>query len=347
MTAPGGFSFSNLVMGREERLLEEGERERIAPADAAGAEVRATWVARERTDLFNEEPLVEGEPRRLFFATGEKVKKGEKPPAPAPKWSVRYARAQLYLPFFCCYNWFCCCWDVACCGLGAPFKWCGPLCGSKFWCKGWCLPCYIDARRDVWLRWMHFLCFAIHVTWLALTIEGAWGHDMNVQIVRVKPSFQMPGRYGFEVAASPGIPQIRYDLLVASFFGLSALMHSVWVFLGWTKWAKRALWDNLDNCLCWWRWLECKPAQLKPFTHSTTHTVSAACDRLAFCQRHVWYTSAFEPVQYTLLCFSQFFLQHPCSLLIGLVVLSHLPLALFYGLACFKGGSGAVGRWLS
>ena len=261
MVAPGGFSFANLVMGRDERLLEEGERESIAPAGTAGAELGATWIAKDKTNLVSE-------PRRLYFATDEKTDADGESPDTVPSWSVQNARAFLYLPFCFCYNCCCCCWTVRC-GRVHPFKWCGPLCGSEFWCKSRFLPCYIDARRDVWLRWLHTICFAIHMTWVVLTIQGAWGHDMNVEIVRVKPAFIMPGRYGFEIAASPGIPQIRYDLLVASFFGLSALMHGGWVFLGGTQWAKRALWDNLDKCLCWWRCARCpRPSSATAPSHA-------------------------------------------------------------------------------
>lgn len=297
MAAPGGFSFANLVMGRDERLLEEGERNGIAPEVTAGVELGTDWIATDTASLVSES-------RRRDVATYEITDEDGESPDNVPSWSVQSARPFLYLPFCCGYNCFCCCWNFTC-GTCKPFAWCGPPCGSEFWCKDIMVPWVINARPYVWLRALHTLCFLIHAAWVVVTIEGAWGHDMNVQIVRVKPEFIMPGKYAYGIAASPGIPQIRYDLLVASFFGLSALMHFVWVAFGGTKWAKRALWKNLDDCLCYWRWLECKPVQLKPFTHSTTHTVSAACDRLAFCQRHVWYTSAFEPVQYTLPCFSQ------------------------------------------
>ena len=121
--------------------------------------------------------------------------------------------------------------------------------------------------RKTWLRVLHSLCFAIHTTWFVLTIAVAWGKgpDMRVDILRVKSQWKMPGKYGYEVAQSPGIPYVRFDLLVSSFFALSALMHGMWVTDGlvvlvahcfkrknWGRVGKWLLWDRLDQCLCWW-----------------------------------------------------------------------------------------------
>lgn len=80
--------------------------------------------------------------------------------------------------------------------------------------------------------------------------------DMFVEIYRIKGAWQnRGGEYAYEVVPSK-FQFIYIDTVTWLFFGFSALMHGVWVVLGPFDFFKSFLWDQLDNCLCWWRWFE-------------------------------------------------------------------------------------------
>lgn len=155
--------------------------------------------------------------------------------------SVSVMKASIYLFGCCCYN---CCF---CCFKG----WCG---------RDFCLPswicCEIKLRRDRWLWGLHFVCFCIHFGWAIAAYTGGVNSDMLVEIYRIKPSWEgRGGGYGYEVV--PANNQfLHIHVLTALFFGFSAFMHALWVFLSPWSWSKRLLWNKLDDCLCIWRWLE-------------------------------------------------------------------------------------------
>tara|TARA_B100001173_G_scaffold306305_2_gene312964 strand:- start:115 stop:1509 length:1395 start_codon:yes stop_codon:yes gene_type:complete len=203
---------------------------------------------------------------RTGAATGATVESTERLLNGDKSTSMSEQKASMTI-FFCCYNFFCCWPFYTFPGLSG---WCNPCLGDGFCCGDFFAKCFRPIRlgRKTWLRLLHLLCFAIHTGWLVATIEVAWGKgpDMQVEILRVKPQWKMPGKYGYEVAPSPGIPYVRYDLIVCSFFALSALMHGMWVIDGlvvlvahcfkrnnWGRVGKWLLWDRLDQCLCWWR----------------------------------------------------------------------------------------------
>ena len=167
--------------------------------------------------------------------------------------SVNVKEATLHLFACCCYNCCCCCCS----------RLLGPWCGSDFCFKEvrcflcrFPLFCFkITAGRDQWLYGLHLLCFTIHSAFVVLTYTAARGADMSVEVVRIKASWENRAEYSYE--AVPSKHQILYiDALTVAFFGCSALMHGMWVLVGGFAWSKPFLWSYLDNCLCWWRWLE-------------------------------------------------------------------------------------------
>lgn len=157
---------------------------------------------------------------------GRKLKKNE---------SVNVASASIYFFGCCCYN---CCF---CCFKG--------WCGRDFCLRSW-ICCQITWRRDRWLWGLHLICFCIHFGWAIAAYTAGQDNDMRVVIYRVKPSWQnRGGGYGYEVV--PASNQFIYiHVLTALFFGFSAFMHAIWVFVG--PWHERFLWKKLDDCLCLW-----------------------------------------------------------------------------------------------
>ena len=109
--------------------------------------------------------------------------------------------------------------------------------------------------RWLWLWLMHVICFGIHTAWMVYTLQASSG-DMTVELTRIKPNWEnQGGEYDYEVVPLDDDAQIfRIDTITVLFFGLSAGMHSIWVFLGpWDwKWSNWLLWNKLDECLCWW-----------------------------------------------------------------------------------------------
>lgn len=111
----------------------------------------------------------------------------------------------------------------------------------------------IELRRDRWLWMLHAACFAIHLTWMVFTIQASSG-DMTVELTRLEPNWEnQGGEFSYKVVALDADEQIfRIDVVTALFFGISAGMHAIWVFIGPWEWSKPFLWNKLDECLCWW-----------------------------------------------------------------------------------------------
>lgn len=156
--------------------------------------------------------------------------------------SVNVMTASIYLFGCCFYNCFFCCF---------PGSWCG---------RDFCFPslicCEIKLRRDRWLWGLHFVCFCIHLAWAIAAYTAGMDSDMLVTIYRIKPSWENRGG-GYGYAVVPADNQfIHIHILTALFFGFSAFMHGIWVFISPWSWSKRLLWNKLDDCLCWWRWAE-------------------------------------------------------------------------------------------
>lgn len=248
----------------EEVRLDGGSGHLATGAAVDPEDVDAAWTLK-RGDRFKREshlhfvtkpPL---DPNNEATFRPDNVREKELKDKGATSVRLQTATAGLFCCFF--YNWFCCC---------PPFRWCGPWMGSKF-CFSGNLNCYtVELRRDRWLWLAHIVCFCIHTGWAVEVLRAAAGNDMNVEILRVKPSWQFPGQYGFTLEAA-WFESIRFDILCFSFFFLSALAHGMWVFLGWNFNLSSMLWRHLDNCLCWWRWLECPP-QLNTSNQTSRHT---------------------------------------------------------------------------
>jgi hypothetical protein len=113
-----------------------------------------------------------------------------------------------------------------------------------------------EGRRMRLLAW-HATCFAIHTIAAIYIANVGAGNDMQVQIIRIKSSWEdRGGGYGFTVAAQDSV-HIRIDVITYLFFRFSALMHGIWVTFGLDyENSKRLLWDRIDACQCWWRWVE-------------------------------------------------------------------------------------------
>jgi hypothetical protein len=166
--------------------------------------------------------------------------------------SVNVKYASVYLFGCCFYNSCCCCFS----------HWIGPWCGNTF-CynkqnlfancgfKPRLVQLEIAFRRDRWLSLLHGICFAIHIFFVVLTYTTAKDSDMSIAVVRIKPSWASRAEYAFE--AAPSKHQILYiDALTMVFFACSATMHGMWVFVGGFQWSEKFLWNQLDDCLCWW-----------------------------------------------------------------------------------------------
>lgn len=168
--------------------------------------------------------IVTSESDPFFLGGGQQSEDQAKPT------SVNSKRATLYLPFFCFFD----CWNS---------RWC---------CSGRLICCELHARRDRWLWFLHLIAFCIHLTCCILSLNAGSG-DMSVEIVRISASWENTGGdYGFSVVAAKS-QFIRIDVVTAMFFGLSAFMHGLWVFLGpWTFF----LWRQIDACLVATRWIE-------------------------------------------------------------------------------------------
>ena len=163
------------------------------------------------------------------------------------EYSVNKARASLYL-FGCVFYNCCCCF--------LPSRWIGPWCGNRFFCW-WCSCCQIKLRRDRWLWCCHFLCFGIHLGFAIYTGNAATG-DMKVELTRIAPNWEnRGGDYSYKIVPLDESEQIFYiDTVTMLFFAFSAAMHGVWVFISPWHWSIPYLWKQLDECRCWWRWLE-------------------------------------------------------------------------------------------
>ena len=111
-------------------------------------------------------------------------------------------------------------------------------------------------RRSEWLWGLHFLCFALHAAMTVASYAAGADSDMSVTIYRIKPMWtNRGGNYSYEVVESAH-QFVQMHVVTALFFGFSAAMHGVWVFFGWHPRSKPLLWEFLDRCLCYWRWLE-------------------------------------------------------------------------------------------
>ena len=103
-------------------------------------------------------------------------------------------------------------------------------------------------RRDRILGGLHTACFIVHTAFAAWCLGLGAGKDMEVEIYRIKTQWHPSQDHNFEVVSN-GLWRPRMDVLAASFFGLSAVMHALWISVG-ACWS--GLWKFIPQCLCWW-----------------------------------------------------------------------------------------------
>ena len=82
------------------------------------------------------------------------------------------------------------------------------------------------------------------------------GEKMNAVVWRMAPKWNSTAADGYTAALVDNGRPIRIDFLTATFFGLSALFHTVAVLCGpFDRWIS-LYWRQLDLGFFWWRWLE-------------------------------------------------------------------------------------------
>ena len=164
--------------------------------------------------------------------------------------SVNVKSASLYLFGCCLYNSFCCFLPKRI-GSGSCSFSPGPWLGDKFCCtKAIC--CELTMRRDRWLWLLHLVCFSIHMFFTVFTYIAAMDGDMSLQVVRIREGWARNEKDLTYMTISSSHQILYIDLLTIAFFGCSASMHGLWVFIGGFEWSKPFLWSKLDDCLCWW-----------------------------------------------------------------------------------------------
>ncbi len=121
-------------------------------------------------------------------------------------------------------------------------------CGRQFW-----------MTRSQWLWTLHLICFVVHATMVFLTLyeslsKPADKFEIPVWRFSVEWNNSTATSYGVQVVEN-GKP-IRFDWLVAVFFGISAIHHGIIVFLGpWDRFIW-AIWRQIDLGFNWLVWLE-------------------------------------------------------------------------------------------
>jgi hypothetical protein len=112
------------------------------------------------------------------------------------------------------------------------------------------LCCWGPFRRDRVLWSLHLACCIVHTAFAVACLALGAGKDMQVKIYRIKMEWHPSQDHTYEVVDN-GLWQPRMDVLAACFFGLSAVMHAVWVFVG-AKYGDAYLWNQIQECFCWW-----------------------------------------------------------------------------------------------
>jgi hypothetical protein len=144
--------------------------------------------------------------------------------SPKRAWSVRESYSDLYLVFCCC------------CRLPRDYLMC----------------CRLRMTKANWIYLFHFVCFCIHLGFAIASYNEGQGHDMRVQLTRVKATWESITSYKYEVVPSDN-QFVHIDVITYLFFAFSACAHGVWVVFGVFS---KTLWRHLDICFCWWRWAE-------------------------------------------------------------------------------------------
>ena len=162
--------------------------------------------------------------------------------------STTVKTARLYIFGCLCYNSCFPCLPNSLCNV------CGPWLGKEFWFV-WVEKYAIELGRDTWLRILHGVCFLMHIGFFVAVFIVADGNNMDVVVKRIRPSWG-PNQEYFHTIRPANDQFLAFDSLTLFFYGASATMHSMWLFLGGFEFSRPFLWYCLDDCLCWWRWAE-------------------------------------------------------------------------------------------
>lgn len=148
-------------------------------------------------------------------------------------------------------------WALFCCG-----RWSRLGCNRPVTACGF--PIYrMSFTRAQWIWLLNLICLAVHAVFAYLcftscnsnrfgrvinpdcTPEGMTVHIQRFTIEWDSGDYKM----GLDDNNMP----IRFDMLTASFFLLSALFHGFAVLIGPFSQFGWLYWEQIDNCLCWWR----------------------------------------------------------------------------------------------
>ena len=120
-------------------------------------------------------------------------------------------------------------------------------------------------RRDRMLWAVNLVCLAAHLVlaFLCLTACAAdrsgtkcTAEGMEVPIMRASSRWTSASADGYAVTFVRSGHSARFDLVVAWFFLLSAIAHSLPVFFGLLPHFNVAYWNLIDAAICPWRWIE-------------------------------------------------------------------------------------------
>ena len=125
----------------------------------------------------------------------------------------------------------------------------------------------ITRAQFVWC--VNVVCLIAHSVMFYLTMTACGGtrfgvavnsnctvDKMSVDIYRLSSAWNSSSSDGYVMAMRPNGLPVRFDLLVAWFFGLSAIAHAFVVAVGPFERLSGVYWAKIDSCFCYWRWLE-------------------------------------------------------------------------------------------
>jgi len=125
----------------------------------------------------------------------------------------------------------------------------------------------ITRAQFVWS--VNVVCLVAHSVMFYLTMTACGGtrfgvavnsnctvDKMSVDIYRLSSAWNSSSSDGYVMAMRPNGLPVRFDLLVAWFFGLSAIAHAFVVAVGPFERLSGVYWAKIDSCFCYWRWIE-------------------------------------------------------------------------------------------
>jgi len=131
-----------------------------------------------------------------------------------------------------------------------------------FCCLGWRL----TAAQWVWL--LNLVCFAAHTAMVFLVAYLAWWskdlekygdeNPYHVRIYRMSAKWNNDTTQGYEMSIVDNEMPMDIAWGTLAFFLISAVFHLGAVLCGLFEHTWFVYWRQIDDCFCFWRWLECK-----------------------------------------------------------------------------------------